>query len=57
MSLSLLNFHSKVTGVPTPTRDHAILMAKFAKDCVDAIQQVLLELETALGPDTVSSKW
>ncbi|KAG7374631.1 adenylate cyclase [Nitzschia inconspicua] len=41
-----------VTGVPHPHKDHAVLMAKFARDCMAVMHDVLGRLETNLGPDT-----
>ncbi|KAG7363180.1 family 3 adenylate cyclase [Nitzschia inconspicua] len=40
------------TGVPHPHKDHAVLMAKFARDCMGVMHDVLGRLETNLGPDT-----
>ncbi|KAG7371467.1 adenylate cyclase [Nitzschia inconspicua] len=41
-----------VTGIPHPRKDHAVLMAKFARDCMTVMHDVLGRLETNLGPDT-----
>jgi class 3 adenylate cyclase len=40
------------TGLPDPRRDHAIVMARFARDCVHRMNQVVQNLEVSLGPDT-----
>jgi class 3 adenylate cyclase len=39
-----------VVGLPTPRKSHAIVMARFARDCLDRMRTLTLELETALGP-------
>lgn len=41
-----------VTGVPDPQPDHAIVMAKFACDCMKRMKQLTRRLEVMLGPDT-----
>lgn len=41
-----------VTGLPEPQADHAIIMAKFAKDCLQKMHEVTRALEIRLGPDT-----
>lgn len=41
-----------VCGVPDRNKDHAVVMAKFAKDCLRTFQALVLELESSLGPDT-----
>ena len=41
-----------VAGLPQPRKDHAVVMAKFARDCRDKIVQVTRDLEVLLGPDT-----
>jgi Adenylate and Guanylate cyclase catalytic domain len=42
-----------VVGLPTPRKNHAIVMARFARDCLDRMRVLTLELETALGPVSV----
>jgi hypothetical protein len=42
-----------VTGLPEPRKDHALIMAKFAKDCLEKFNELAKQLEIALGPDTV----
>lgn len=39
-------------GVPKPRKDHALVMARFARDCVMAFNAVVKHLESELGPDT-----
>ena len=41
-----------VCGVPDPNKDHTVVMARFAKDCLRTFQALVLELESTLGPDT-----
>jgi class 3 adenylate cyclase len=41
-----------VAGLPDPQEDHAIIMAKFATDCISKMGQLTAELAEALGPDT-----
>ena len=41
-----------VTGLPEPQEAHAIIMAKFARDCMQKMHQVTSALEVRLGPDT-----
>jgi class 3 adenylate cyclase len=41
-----------VCGLPDPRPNHAIVMAKFANDCLTAMSQVTQELEIELGPET-----
>jgi len=43
-----------VTGIPSPQRDHAIIMTKFARDCMLAMRNVLVsDLAQRLGEDTL----
>ena len=41
-----------VSGLPHPRKDHAVVMAKFARDCRDRMSLVTKSLEVTLGPDT-----
>ena len=41
-----------VAGLPEPRDDHAVVMARFAQDCLQRSSQVCKGLETVLGPDT-----
>lgn len=41
-----------VSGLPEPRKDHAIVMARFANDCLNAMPGLLSKLATELGPDT-----
>jgi class 3 adenylate cyclase len=42
-----------VTGLPNPRKDHAVAMARFARDCMYRMRQITRKLEVVLGPDTV----
>lgn len=41
-----------VTGLPDQQDDHAVIMARFARDCRVKMQEVTHGLELTLGPDT-----
>ncbi len=41
-----------VTGLPDPRKDHAVIMAKFARDCRQRFQEMCASLESTLGPET-----
>jgi len=41
-----------VAGLPEPRHDHAVVMARFANDCLRKMFQLTRELEVVLGPDT-----
>jgi class 3 adenylate cyclase len=41
-----------VTGLPNPNKDHALIMARFARDCRDQMNALTKSLEVTLGPDT-----
>ncbi|KAL7567071.1 hypothetical protein ACA910_002795 [Epithemia clementina (nom. ined.)] len=41
-----------VCGLPDPRRDHAVVMARFALDCLFRMQSLSKKLEVILGPDT-----
>jgi class 3 adenylate cyclase len=41
-----------VCGLPDPRKDHYVVMARFARDCLQRMQVVLKRLEVQLGPDT-----
>lgn len=41
-----------VTGLPDPQENHALIMARFARECLQRFQEVTRELEVTLGPDT-----
>jgi class 3 adenylate cyclase len=41
-----------VCGLPQPRKDHAIVMARFARDCMTKMNDLTKKLEVTLGPDT-----
>ena len=41
-----------VTGLPNPIKDHAVVMARFARDCRDELNALTRSLEVSLGPET-----
>jgi class 3 adenylate cyclase len=41
-----------VTGLPNHRKDHAVAMARFARDCMHRMHQLTRKLEVVLGPDT-----
>jgi class 3 adenylate cyclase len=41
-----------VCGLPSPRKDHAIVMARFARDCHAKMRELSHKLEVELGPDT-----
>jgi Adenylate and Guanylate cyclase catalytic domain len=41
-----------VTGLPEPDQYHAITMAKFSRDCLHKMKDIVDHLEVTLGPDT-----
>jgi class 3 adenylate cyclase len=41
-----------VTGLPEPRKDHAPVMAKFARECLEKFNELAKSLEVTLGPDT-----
>jgi class 3 adenylate cyclase len=47
-----------VCGLPDPRNDHAVVMAKFANDCMKKMDEVAckLEVQLDLGPDTTKLK-
>ena len=45
-----------VTGLPEPQENHALIMAKFSKECLNRLLQVTRELEVTLGPGMLLPK-
>jgi hypothetical protein len=41
-----------VTGLPEPRKDHAVVMARFARECLQKIDELTKLLEVTLGPGT-----
>jgi class 3 adenylate cyclase len=42
-----------VTGLPDPQHNHAVVMARFANDCMKRMRQLTMDLASTLGEDTV----
>jgi Adenylate and Guanylate cyclase catalytic domain/3'5'-cyclic nucleotide phosphodiesterase len=40
-----------VTGLPKPRKDHAVVMVKFARECLRKMNSLTKKLEVRLGPD------
>ena len=40
------------TGLPDPRPEHAVAMARFARDCLRCMRDAVNKLELSLGPDT-----
>lgn len=38
--------------LPDPCKDHAVVMARFARDILEKLNQLTHKLESSLGPDT-----
>ncbi|KAG7342939.1 adenylate/guanylate cyclase [Nitzschia inconspicua] len=43
-----------VCGLPDPSKDHAVIVASFARDCLTEMGRLTKQLEWDLGPDTSS---
>ena len=43
-----------VCGVPTPQSDHAVRMAKFARECIVKMKELVCDLSFTLGDDTAN---
>jgi len=41
-----------VTGLPEPQKNHAVIMTRFAGECLTKMQELVQLLEPRLGPDT-----
>ena len=41
-----------VCGLPEPCAEHATYMSRFARDCLEKMESLVLKLEPKLGPDT-----
>lgn len=48
----LLRRHRAVCGVPTKNDLHAVVMSRFAADCLSKMSKLVIELESILGPGT-----
>ncbi|CAB9498276.1 Receptor-type guanylate cyclase gcy [Seminavis robusta] len=45
-----------VAGVPEARIDHAVVMARFSRNCMERFGRIIKKLETRLGPDTATLK-
>lgn len=59
--MQFLTFHLgqsdvAVCGLPTPREKHAVVMARFAKQCLVRFSELTKELEILLGPGTAALK-
>jgi hypothetical protein len=45
-----------VCGLPDPRKNHALLMCRFARDCLHAMRKLVMEMSDTLGPDTLELK-
>ena len=45
-----------VSGLPDPRKDHAVIMCKVARDCIQKMGLMTKKLEVKLGPDTTDLK-
>jgi class 3 adenylate cyclase len=43
-----------VAGLPDPQPDHAVIMTRFAEDCIVRMRQVTFRLTDTMGPDTAN---
>jgi class 3 adenylate cyclase len=43
-----------VTGLPDPQHNHAVVMARFANDCMKRMRQLTMDLASTLGEDTAA---
>jgi class 3 adenylate cyclase len=41
-----------VVGLPEPRRNHAVVMVKFARECLQRMHVLVRQLEVSLGPGT-----
>lgn len=44
-----LDCYVAVTGLPEPRKDHAVAMARFARDCLVKMRYLCKKLEVTLG--------
>ena len=44
-------------GLPEARDDHALVVARFARDCLHKMSDVTAKLEVSLGPDTTDLGW
>lgn len=47
------HFRFLVSGLPEPKADHALIMVRFARDCLYQMSIITNELADELGPETM----
>lgn len=47
-----MNWIGEVCGLPEPCEGHAVVMSRFASECLMKMKKVVKALEVSLGPDT-----
>ena len=52
----LLSILVAATGLPSPQKDHAVRMARFASECMESMAVLTAEAAVALGQDTTNLK-
>ena len=52
INLSVGDCYVAVTGLPNQRKDHAVLMCRFARECMHKMWTTVKKLETTLGPET-----
>ena len=52
LSFLLPDCYVACCGLPVARKDHAVVMARFARDIVIATSQLTKKLQVLLGPDT-----
>ena len=52
LTLYHLSFSSSQTGLPNPQPDHAVIMARFAQDCMDKLDRIVERLSDSFGKGT-----
>lgn len=45
-----------VAGLPVRRPNHAPVMARFARECLDRMRELVMTLETSLGPGTKTAR-
>ena len=43
-----------VAGIPSPQPEHAVIMVRFAEECIEKMHQVTSKLAVTMGPDTAA---
>jgi hypothetical protein len=48
--------YAAVCGLPEPRKHHAVLMCRFARNCLHSMRKLVMEMSDSLGPDTLELK-